>query len=236
MERVAKIFLNVIADAVFPRFCVRCNHEGVLLCASCKADWNPTPPKLACYLCEKPSAFGFTCSGCASEDTPESLISGFYYADPVVNRLLRIWKYHFDQTAQDLLLKAADRDSNSLDQAIAFIQPDVIAHIPLHRRKLCERGFDQAEVIAEVLSEHYGIQRARLLSRIRYTDPQAERSIGERKMQMTENPFSAIGAHVPESILLVDDVWTTGATALAAVRELKHAGAKRVCVYTLARR
>jgi len=113
---------------------------------------------------------------------------------------------------------------------------DVIVPMPLHWRKRLERGFNQSELLARVLSRRTGIPVANALRRRKGTVPQA----GLTRSQRRTNVAGAFEADQRERIdgrhvLLIDDVLTTGATASACASVLKRAGARRVTVLTLAR-
>jgi ComF family protein len=113
---------------------------------------------------------------------------------------------------------------------------DVIVPLPLHWSKRLERGFNQSELLATVLSRRTGIPVVQGLRRRRKTAPQA----GLTRAQRRSNVAGAFEARDRERIngrhvLLIDDVLTTGATASVCAAVLKRAGAKRVSVLTLAR-
>jgi ComF family protein len=108
--------------------------------------------------------------------------------------------------------------------------------MPLHWRKRLERGFNQSELLAKVLSKRTGIPVVNALRRRKSTTPQA----GLTRAQRRTNVAGAFEADQRERIdgrhvLLIDDVLTTGATASACAAVLKRAGARRVTVLTLAR-
>ncbi len=113
---------------------------------------------------------------------------------------------------------------------------DAILPVPLHPSRERERGFNQAYILAKLLSRRHGVPVLKgLLRRIRPTPPQA----GKRRERI-RNVRGAFRVHHPEqirgrSILLVDDVYTTGATVNECARVLMKAGARGVWVYTLAR-
>ncbi len=119
----------------------------------------------------------------------------------------------------------------------AEASPDVLAPVPLHRRRLRQREFDQALALARYLSQHVQIPcQAGTLVRQRYTESQ----VGLDRTERDQNVRGAFGVRQPRAIqgkavLLIDDVYTTGATVKECARVLRRAGAEWVGVYTLAR-
>lgn len=114
-----------------------------------------------------------------------------------------------------------------------LLPADVITWVPLSRRRLRRRGFDQAEVIARALGALLELPVSPLLRRIRDTRAQARTGGAERRRALIE-AFIARGA-VRGPVLLVDDVLTTGATAAACAGVLKRHGAGHISVLTAAR-
>lgn len=113
---------------------------------------------------------------------------------------------------------------------------DSVLAMPMHWRKQWERGFNQAELLARPVAKRYGLKLSDNLRRKRYTRAQA--GLSERERQ--ENLKDSFRVRRPEQIegkrlLLIDDVFTTGATLRAAAAALKVAGAARVSALTLAR-
>jgi ComF family protein len=118
-----------------------------------------------------------------------------------------------------------------------WAQPlDVIVPIPLHPQRQRSRGFNQAQLLAHHLGPSVGIEiNDRVLRRMRYTKPQ----IGLSPLKRKENVWEAFAANPAgvrgKNILLLDDVFTTGATTTSAANTLLEAGAKSVSAYCLAR-
>jgi ComF family protein len=114
-----------------------------------------------------------------------------------------------------------------------LLPTEVVSWVPLSRHRKGKRGFDQAEVLARALATRLSLPVRPLLRRTRDTAAQARMGGVERRGALA-GAFVA-RAEPPASVLLVDDVLTTGATAGACARTLKRAGAGRVSVLTAAR-
>lgn len=236
----------LLLDALFPRFCVGCGREGGVLCLTCDETWAPDGGTVNVPLLfkEELGVVAASVSGAPPPTPPprggESFGSVWFlahYADPVARGLLTTWKYHFDETAWATLARRLRPSLHLVHLRAAMAGIDAIVPVPLSRERKAERGFDQAERIAQWLAE--GIHRPvlHLLNRAWTSGHQAERSTSERKMAMRTSPFSLSSRHkegpYPQRLLLVDDVWTTGATMQAAARVLAHTGVSHIQPMTI---
>jgi ComF family protein len=120
---------------------------------------------------------------------------------------------------------------------LAAWQADLILPVPLHSRRLRWRGFNQSVLLARQVSRAYGIpMNPVLLRRVKETPPQTQLSEEERRRNVRGAFALARGRSVDgKNILLIDDVYTSGATVNECSRTLKKSGAKRVYVLTLTR-
>jgi ComF family protein len=147
-----------------------------------------------------------------------------------LQKLIHLFKYAKVETLAGplsrFLLKALPLDQNF----------DLVIAMPMHWRKRWDRGFNQAELLAAPVAKRYGLRLSTNLRRRRYTKPQAGLNETERRDNL-KNCFQVIrpGQVSGQRILLIDDVFTTGATLRAASEALKAAGARYVCALTLAR-
>ncbi|MEZ4644033.1 MAG: ComF family protein [Chloroflexota bacterium] len=113
---------------------------------------------------------------------------------------------------------------------------DLLIPVPLHQDRQRARGYNQSELLADQLSKHFGIPLAtNALHRIRYTQPQVGLSAVDRHVNMAGAFVADADLINGKHILLIDDVFTTGATLSAATEILLTAGAQSVSGYCLAR-
>jgi ComF family protein len=108
-----------------------------------------------------------------------------------------------------------------------------VAHVPLHPARRRRRGYDQARVVACAAAKRLGAPEVRALRRVRATRRQA-RLHGPQRDANVAGAF-AVARMAPVPVVLIDDVWTTGATARACAAALRVAGARSVRVAVLAR-
>lgn len=148
-----------------------------------------------------------------------------------VHRLIRLLKYSFTRDALDIFGSLL----NELPSRIEYESGVVVVPIPLHTRRARERGFNQASLIARLVAGRYELPCAEtVLTRARYTRQQAKLNKKERETNI-DSAFVWKGEKSPPShVLLVDDVYTTGATAREAAKALKRAGAEWVGAFVLA--
>jgi ComF family protein len=112
--------------------------------------------------------------------------------------------------------------------------PSVIAAVPSNDAKLKERGFNQAELLAQELSAQTGVRYLRCLTKLRETDTQASTRLASERAKNIRGSIGVRGNVKGEIILLIDDVATTGSTLQECASALKNAGAQIVWALTLA--
>ena len=151
------------------------------------------------------------------------------YEGPL-QKLIHLFKYGKVETLAaplgSLLIRALPLEQNF----------DAIIAMPMHWRKRLERGFNQAELLARPVARRFGLALSGNLRRARYTDSQA----GLSELARRDNLKNSFKVNKPaellgKRILLIDDVFTTGATLRAAAAALKAAGVRHVSALTLAR-
>ena len=225
------------ADALCPERCAACSAivgATELFCHGCRSTVNVLGPP-ECARCGTPDRAGCP-RWCADAAAPIRRARAWAeYESPerserVVARALAAFKYagtrRLGRRIAHVMLTRVPADPDA-----------VIAPVPLHRERLRRRGFNQSAVVARHIARALGWPlRLQLLVRVRDTPSQTALSAAAR----AANVANAFAVPLPEavrarSILLVDDVWTSGATARAAATALRSAGATTVDVLTFAR-
>ena len=232
-----KIF-EFILDTFFPIHCLGCKKEGVWLCENCQAKIK-IRDEHCCPICEKmvtPS--GRTCLACKNKHSLDGLIVASSYAQPSIANAVHLFKYRF---VSDLHVPLGNLLVTVL-QKTEIPLPDVIVPVPLHKRRLRWRGFNQSALLANHLASKLlpatKIDVAEnLLVRNRYTIPQMGIKEYKNRQQNITGAFSVsnIESVKDKTFLLVDDIATTGSTLFECARVLKDAGAKEVFAIVIAR-
>lgn len=240
---------NSILDIVFPKSCLNCGKEGSYLCDDCNSCLEISP-YIYC-LCEEPKRLfeAGKCRACRSKKL-DGLYSALPYQNNLVQKLIHNFKYEpFIKELANPLSSLIISHFQYLENPPEFIKhfqlldnkPDfssfVLISVPLHKKRLKWRGFNQAEEIAKELAQCLDIPLLKnCLFKLRETPPQMELS-GEEREKNIKNVFIAENKETVQDkkILLVDDVYTTGSTMEECARVLKEGGAKEVIGLTVAR-
>lgn len=206
-----------VTDRLFPLHCLGCDTEGSWVCGACEdallffpAVWREGPAPLV------------------------GVTAVYTYDQPVVREAVQALKYQYAEGVMTWMAQAIERwcsdGGDEMMPADAIIVP-----VPLHRKRYAERGFNQAALIAAVLGRVLGRPVMSLLRRKHATTPQVMQTrLG--RMQNVADAFSVRSdTPVPATLVVVDDVTTTGATLAACARVLMAAGATRVYGFAFAK-
>jgi ComF family protein len=176
----------------------------------------------------------FRCGTCRRQPPPFDHARAIARYEGPLRQAIHLLKYRGKLTLQQPLLQLTLTHFAAHFPAARF---DAIVPIPLHQRRLRQREFNQATLLARGIAHHLAVpMREKLLRRTRWTRPQVELSGDERQANVRHAFAVADPTAIQDAVvLLVDDVFTTGATLGEAARALKAAGARQVDVFALAR-
>lgn len=206
-------------DIIFPPVCAGCGRLGRWICSACwvQVKWLN---KRDCPLCGIPTTEAH-CRACGRPDGSLASIISVAEFDGVPREAVHALKFHGRHAIAGLMGRLM------ADQARGC-RVGALCAVPLHKKRRTERGYDQSALLARTASRELGVPfRVRALERIRSTVQQSGLGREERNVNV-RGAFRAREAFGGESVLLVDDVFTTGATLEAAASALLEAGAGTV--------
>ena len=235
-------WINAGLAFVYPEVCQVCHEARATpaqgyVCGGCRAGVRVIEPPF-CERCGRPYegdiTTTFECDNCREMDWQFAAARSAVVARDAVLEVIHGYKYRralwFEPFLAELLIRAAG-------PVLDGQRPDLIVPVPLHPTKQREREFNQAERLAKRLGVATQVPvNAKLLRRVRPTRTQTQLSRPER-LENVRNAFAMRGSRRlnGERIVVVDDVFTPGATTSACAGVLKGAGAGEVCVWTVAR-
>lgn len=224
-----------VIDLLFPKNCLGCGRKDQYICSSCIKKVGEQ--KLVCCECEKPSVDGFTHVKCTRAQSLDGLISLWPY-EGVIRKAILALKYKFAKQIVDELLNYILEKLNNLN--VTLPKEAAVVPIPLYWYRENLRGFNQSEEIGKAISQKMGWNFIPdLLIRKKLARPQTELKGDERAKNIRGvfaiNEFhkSLITSH--QSLIVFDDVYTTGSTIKEACKVLKRNGVKSVWGLTIAR-
>jgi competence protein ComFC len=232
--------LEAAVSLLYPKVCAICGESvraAEYLCNRCEAKAVRIVAPF-CQQCSEPFEGSitseFTCANCIHRTIYFDAAVSAYRGRGIVREIIHEFKYgrqiHLRHLVARWLYAALD------DERLRDSRFDVIVPVPLHATRQRERGFNQASLLAALLSARTSIPAKPVLERIRYTTTQTALDRSER-MENLHNAFRLRkNADVRGlRVLLIDDVLTTGSTLSECARVLKRAGALSVHAATAAR-
>ena len=217
---------------LLPAACLLCDapiaerEEDALVCGLCRSRWRPVPGPL-CERCGQPCSADLECRICAGWPTGVRRVRSAVWLEESARRAVHRLKYDGWWRVADAMAVAM-RDLEPLTGRVSLIP------VPLGARRARERGYNQSERIAGALGRLLGIPvRTDILCRVRETRTQTALTPEARRANL-DGAFACAGA-AGMAVVLVDDVFTTGATLVSAGAALATAGAAGVDGVTFAR-
>lgn len=212
--------LNTLINMLFPATCPNCNKNSICY------------PSICCPYCEA-TFLNMPAPKNYHTDNIDKIVSCKDY-NILTRQYIKFLKYKKSPFCINLfseIIKKNFREILNLDF-------DMIIPIPLHKRRLRQRGFNQSLIIAEIISSFTGFPvEKNILIKNKASSPQTSLAKNQR-MNNLKNCFSVIAPEKTKgrSILLVDDVITTGTTLDSCAKKLLKCGVKKISGFTLARR
>ncbi|MDD2428924.1 MAG: ComF family protein [Eubacteriales bacterium] len=228
-------FATFVARVLLPKaMCLSCGEPRRIdvddeLCDMCVAALEELKlSKNVCPHCLSPRLNQAPCAYCLKGGMRYLAVAyaPFHYHGVVQHLVARLKFGRIDDAARPLAAGMAE--------CIAGIHFDALVPVPLHARRLAERGINQAEWLCRLLSQRNGLPVVNALKRTRSTRRQSSLHQPEKRLQNVEDAFEALLPVRDMHLLLVDDVRTTGATARACAHALMKAGAADVSLLTAA--
>ncbi|MDP3792106.1 MAG: phosphoribosyltransferase family protein [bacterium] len=232
-------------DTLFPIKCLCCgmlssSKHNTYVCKKCLKNIQ-VKKQFECIGCKINSSLGETCLKCRKDNYIDQLLIVTDYNNPSVVKIIKAFKYRFVTDMIEpisLFLKKYIFWLSAQRKYKINSDNPIIVPVPLFYRRLNWRGFNQAELIAsslaDMLQTYY---QPNTLLRIRGSKPQADIS---EKIDRLKNPTNIFKLNKDMSVgnktmILVDDICTTGATLNECARILKESGAKKIIGFVIAR-
>ncbi|MBI2598859.1 ComF family protein [Candidatus Curtissbacteria bacterium] len=219
--------MTSLLNLIFPERCIDCHKLGSYLCKSCfeKVEFIEKP---VCPVCQRQAIGGKTHPGCSGKYKLDGLIVACRYRGPIRVAIQKV-KYKWVWDIEKILVDLVAGQIWKFD----FPQDSILVPVPLHIKRKRWRGFNQSEILAKTLAKNFKVGFADIMIRIIETKTQVGLTRDERK----KNIKDAFSIRHPEldsrslrgqNIIIVDDVYTSGATMGECAKVLKKAGAKSV--------
>ena len=229
-----------LLDLVMPAHCLNCDsplRENTLLCTECAGHFRlikePRCPRCGKAVGEFSTAAEKRCSECVRYSPAfDQATAPLAYDDVVRELILKLKFLRKPVVAECFTTPLADH----LASMVWMADVDLVQPVPMHWWRCFRRGYNQAELLAGTICRTFGIPMTNALRRIRLTRPQSRLSRRSRLRNlegaMKVKPKDAVEG---KTILVVDDILTTGTTGSVCADVLKEAGADKVYVLTVAR-
>jgi len=218
-------------DSFFPRRCVGCGRVGGLICLECLRKLPRLVPPF-CPRCGRPQASSIVCPSCWQRPTEIDGIRSLFRFDEVVRKSIHELKYRNLKAISPCLaeLLADYLKENPLPG-------EALVSVPLHPRRLRERGYNQSSLLARELGKRIDLLVIEdCLIRVKQAQPQVRAVDAEERRSNVADAFACRDERVSgKQIILIDDVCTSGATLESCAAVLKNRGATSVWGLTLAR-
>ncbi len=233
---IAVNILDVLISLIAPHHCLKCNNEGSICCQKCLGDLAQIRSDNVCYTCAKKEQILIgICRDCKRKQYLDGVFWFTNYDAEISKNLIESLKFNNNYQASQAIGSAISSLYSSKVKAHLNIGKYIVSHIPTANKRVRQRGWDQAELIAKSFAKHQKLAHKPLLLRVSSFD-----QIGATKKQRQEASakffkIRSIKLVKGKKIILIDDVLTTGSSFNAAAKILKQRGAKKVYAIAFAR-
>lgn len=230
MEKLKKLIFG-LPDILYPRRCAMCDKplkkSEPYVCEKCSGKVRFISGK-TCIKCGRKMSDGAgrMCHECINADHSfDEAFAPFIYEGDIRESIAR-FKYRGRAEYATFYARCMYEYGKN---RIKNWHADVLVPVPIHKSRLAKRGYNQADLIARELARLTGIPvTGDLIERVKKTEAQKELNAVQRKNNLRGAFAYKTGKLVPETVIIVDDIFTTGSTVNAVSRILKEYGAKRV--------
>lgn len=229
---MAHTLVRRLFDLIFPKYCLGCFCEGSWLCPKCRQKVIIVKSQL-CPGCERLSPSGRFCLKCRRGKALKGILAAFYFQEGPLKELVHNFKYNHILELKEILAQGM---AEVFSQNYAADDRLIVSFVPLHWLRKAQRGYNQAEVLAQEVARALNLPEQNLLRKVRATPRQVELPAKKRRENLGNafcvRPQKAIKG---KTIILIDDIATTGTTLNECAKVLKKAGAREVWGLVVAR-
>lgn len=217
-------YFDYLIDFLFPRRCVSCQTPGAYICRSCKKELVPHPEQ--CPFCHRITRYSTTCPDCFVDHKELAWVMiAFVYTQQIKKLILALKFYHQYDCAAFLAQRLSLLIQTNPELVTAHSAGKLyISYVPSHRRrKRMVKWYNQSELLAHHVAKNLDIPLIQWLKKHKHTASQTTRSKGQRATNL-QNAFSSIWTAVLPlwaTLIIIDDITTTGATLRAVAKERK---------------
>lgn len=232
-EGVKHVF-SFLLESVFPSFCVSCGSEGSIVCDTCLLTLE-TSGVFCCPACHMINLSGERCMACVCLTPLSRHVAMMPLTETaLIHKLIHLYKYQYIETLESTFSILIQR----FFATYQFPMTDYVVPVPLHPKRYVERGFNQSERIAHLISSTTRIPFLNPLIRKVNTIKQATLDKKGRE-ENVDGAFMVSPKYlecvVGKRIVLIDDVYTTGSTLAECAKPLVQASVREVSGWSIAR-
>lgn len=230
---------SILLDLFFPKFCTSCREEGRYLCKDCLLFLSESLP--ICPNCFKVERYGRVHEKCKERSGLSGLVALYDY-EGVTKRLIYQTKYEslieipHEIVEYGLLSIEKNRDRFFYFLSFLYDRETALAYVPLSGERQKKRGFNQAEEIAKAIARFTNKEVVALL--LKQKNNRSQKNLDKKQRRKNVKDVFVINKEtvkVPSKVIIVDDVYTSGATLKECTKTLKRGGVKEVWGFVLAR-